>query len=142
MGRSPFPITNFRQVLTVFSNVLRVLDKFVLKLLLEIDALVAGLWQAIDGVHDEVEAVQIIEHRHIERRGDRTFFFVAADVQVLMVGATVGESVDQPGISVEREDDRFVFGEELVEIRVAQSVRMFALRLQFHQVDDVDDADF
>ncbi len=32
-------------------------------------------------------------------------------------------------------------GEELVEIRVAQAVRMLALRLQLHQIDDVDDAD-
>ena len=33
-------------------------------------------------------------------------------------------------------------GEELVEIRVAQPVRVLGLRLQLHQVDDVDHSDF
>ena len=42
---------------------------------------------------------------------------------------------------MEGEDDRLVLGEECVEIRVAQSVRMLGLRLQLHQVDDVDHAD-
>src|ERR1035438_8402647 len=59
VGRAPLPIAYFWQVLTEFSDVLLVLDEFVLKLLLEIDSLVAGLRQAIDRVHHEVEAVQI-----------------------------------------------------------------------------------
>ena len=43
---------------------------------------------------------------------------------------------------MEGEDDRLVLGEELVEIDVAQAVRVLGLRLQLHQVDDVDHADF
>jgi hypothetical protein len=35
-----------------------------------------------------------------------------------VVGASVGQAVDQPGISVEIEDDRFVFGEQTVEVLV------------------------
>ena len=59
-----------------------------------------------------------------------------------MVRAAVGQAVDQPGVAVEREDDRLVLCEEGVEILVAQAVRVFARRLEFHQVHDVDDADF
>src|ERR1039458_6052005 len=142
VGCAPLPIANFGQVLAELFDVLLVLDELVLKLLLEIDAPVARLWQAINGGHDEVEAIQIIQHRHVEGRGDGPFFLVTADVQVLVVGAAVGQSVDQPRVGMERKDDRLVFGEKLVEIRVAQPVRVLGLRLQFHEVDDVDHANF
>jgi hypothetical protein len=43
---------------------------------------------------------------------------------------------------MEGEDDRLVLGEELVEIHVGQPVRVFGVRLQLHDVDDVDHPDF
>ena len=39
----PFPVADFRQVLTVFIYVLLVLDQLIRKLLLEVDAPVTGL---------------------------------------------------------------------------------------------------
>jgi hypothetical protein len=42
----------------VFINVLLVLDQLVLELLLQVNAFVAGLRQAVNGVHHEVKAVQ------------------------------------------------------------------------------------
>src|ERR1039458_9098085 len=67
---TPLPVPDLRQVLTVFINVLLMLDELVLELLLQVDALVAGLWQAIDGVHHEVKAGQVVQHRPVEGRGD------------------------------------------------------------------------
>src|SRR5665647_2277637 len=138
----PFPIPNLRHVLAVSVDVLPVLNQLFLELLLQVDTLVAGLRQAVDGVHHEVEAVQIVQHRHVEGRGDGALFLVAADVDVVVVGAAVGQPVDQPRVGMEREDHRLVLGEDFVEIRVAQAVRVFARRLQPHQVDDVDHPDF
>ena len=43
---------------------------------------------------------------------------------------------------MEAEDDVLVFGEKRIVIRFAQSVRMLALRLQLHQIDDIDHPDF
>jgi hypothetical protein len=43
-----------------------VLDQLVLELLLQVNALVAGLRQAVDGVHHEMEAVQIARHSCIK----------------------------------------------------------------------------
>jgi len=48
-----------------------VLDQFIAQLLLQINAPAAGLRQTIDGVHHQMEAVQIVQHRHVERGGDR-----------------------------------------------------------------------
>jgi len=41
-------------------------------------------------------------------------------------------------VGVEGEDDGLVLGEELIEIDVAQPIRMFGVRLQLHEIDDVD----
>ena len=97
-------------------DVLLVLDQLVLELLLQIDALVAGLRQTVDGIHHEMEAVQFVQHRHVERRGDGAFFLVAAHVDVVVIGASVGQPVDQPRVGMKGEDDRLVPGEELVEV--------------------------
>ena len=74
---------------------------------------------AVDGVHYEMEAVQFVQHGHVEGRGDGSFFFVAADVNVIVIGPAVGQPMDQPGIGMEGEDNGLVPGEKLVEIRVA-----------------------
>ncbi len=141
-GRVPLPIPDFRHILAVLVDVLLVLDKLVLELLLQVDALVAGLRQTVDGVHHEMEAVQIVQHRHVEGRGNGALFLVAADVDVVVVGAAVGQPVDQPRVGMEGEDDRFIPGEEFVEIRVGEPVGVLGLRLQLHEVDDIDHPDF
>ena len=89
-----------------------------------------------------MKPIQFVQHRHVKRRRDRAFFLVAANVNVVMIRAAVGQPVNQPRVGMERKDHRFVFGKLRVEIRVAQSVRMFGLWLQSHQIDNIDDADF
>ena len=81
------------------------------ELLLQVDALVAGLRQAVDGVHHEVEAVQIVQHRHVECRRDGALFLIAPNMHVVMISTAVGQLVNQRGVSVKREDDRLVFSE-------------------------------
>ena len=93
-----------------------VVNQLVFELLLQVDALVSGLREAVDGVHHEMEAVQFVHHRHVEGRGDGAFFLVAADVDVVVVGAAVCQPMDQPWVSMEGEDDRLILGEDLVEI--------------------------
>src|SRR6516164_7967396 len=44
----------------------------------------------------------------VEWRVDVALFFIAAHVQVLMVGPPVSESVDKPGITMEVENNGFV----------------------------------
>jgi len=117
----PLPIADFGQVLAVLAYVLLVLEQLLSELLLHVEALLAGLRQAIDGVDDEMEAVQIVQHRHVERGRDRALFLVAADVDVVVIGAAVGQPVDEPRVGMEGEDDRLVLGEDLVEVFVAEA---------------------
>jgi len=108
--------------------------------LLEIRPTGPQVRQAIDGVADKVEAIEVVQHGHVERCRDRAFFLVSPHVQVVMIRPAVGEPVNQPRISVIRKDDRLVAREQEVEIRVAQPVRMLARRLEPHEIHDVHDS--
>ena len=78
-----------------------------------------SLGHAVDDVDGQVEAVDLVVDRQLQRRVDVALLLVAADVQVVVVRAAVGQPVDQPGIAVEVEDDRLVVGEQRVEVAVA-----------------------
>ena len=70
-------------------------------LLFEIGRSSAELRQAIERVTGgEVEAIEIVQHGHVERGGDRAFFLVAAHVQIPVVRAPIGQPVNQPRIAV------------------------------------------
>ena len=99
---------------------------------------VAELRHAVDHVTDEMEAVEVVAHDHIERRGRRLLLLVAANMDVAVVGAPV----DQPGIAVMGKDDRLVGREQRIEIVVGNTVRMLLVWLQCHQIDDIDNQDF
>src|SRR5690606_9184601 len=95
---------------------------------------------AVDDIHDQVIAVEVVEHDHVEGRGGGALLLVAAHVQIVVIGAPVGEAVDQPGVAVEGEDHRAVGGEQGVELAVGQPVRVLAVGGQAHHVDPVDHA--
>ncbi len=138
----PPPLGDFRHVVAVLVDVVLVFDKLLAERLLEVRRPSAQLRQPVDHVHDQVAAVQVVQNHHVERSRGRAFFLVAAHVQVLVVRAAVGQAMDQPGVAVEREDDRLVLREETVEVLVAQAVRVFARWLELHQIHNVDHADF
>ncbi len=96
----------------------------------------------MDDRFDQVKAVELVEHGHVERRRRRAFFLVAAHVNVVVIAASIRQAVDQPGITVEGEDDRLVRREDRIELAVGQAVRVEVGGLQRHEVDDVDDANF
>ena len=52
----------------------------------------------------------------------------------MVIGAPVGQPVDQPGIRMEGEDNRLVRGEQRVESGILQTVRVLGFGLQSHQV--------
>ena len=90
-------------VLAVGVDVEGVLDEFVGHHLFEVVAGGAESGEAVDDVADEVVAVELVLHPHVEGGGDGSFFVVAADVQVA-VGAAIGQPMHQPRITVKVEN--------------------------------------
>jgi len=100
--------------------------------LLEVDTLVTRLRQTVDAVHNEMEAVQIVQYRHVEGCGYGTLFLVPSDVDVFVVCAPVGKPVDQPWVGMNAK----ITGLSLVNI-LSKSVSPSPcgcsdLRLQLH----------
>src|SRR5882724_11371452 len=122
---TPLPVAHLRQILAMFGNVLLVLDALVTHSLLGIGHAGAELRHAIDDILYKMEAVEIIQDHHVKGGGGGPFFLVAAHMQVGMVGATVSQAVDKPGIPMESKDDRLIRREQHVEGSVTQAVRMF-----------------
>jgi len=42
-----------------------------------------------------MKTIQIVQHRHVEGRGDGALFLVTADVEVVVVGAAIDQPVDR-----------------------------------------------
>ena len=55
---------------------------------------VPQLRYAIDDVRNQMKAIETIADHHIERRRRRSFFYVATDMKVVVVGSTIGQSMD------------------------------------------------
>jgi hypothetical protein len=80
---------------------------------------------AIDDVNSEIKAVNLIADREFQRSVDIPFLFVAANMQIGVIGSAVGKFVNEPGISVEIKDYRLVSGEERVKVTIGETMRMF-----------------
>ena len=93
----PTPVADFGHVVAVFRDVPFVLGSFVGHQLADGFGLVCQAGDAVNHVHHEFEAVQVVEHDHVEGRGRRPFFLVATHVQVAVVRAPVGQAVVSQG---------------------------------------------
>src|SRR5262249_25461694 len=102
---TPAPPGDLGHVVAVLADVLLVLDRLVADRLLRVRRSRPQLWQPVDHVGDQVEAIEVVPDRHVERRGGRSLLLVSADVQVVVVRTVVREPVDEPGVAVEGEDD-------------------------------------
>ena len=86
----PLPTCYFGKILAVLVDVLGVLDKLVAHLLVEVSATVSKLRKILDSILNKVETVYVVLYAYIERCGDGTFFFVAANVHETVVVTTIG----------------------------------------------------
>src|SRR5260370_36257217 len=83
----PAPVPNFRHVLAVLVDVVPVLDQLVAKALLGVRGPAPESRHAFDDVHRQMEAIEPVEHGHVERGGRGSFFNEPADMNVIMVPA-------------------------------------------------------
>ena len=97
---------------------------------------------AVYSVDSQSEAVYLVLDRQFERGIDIASLLITAHVHVLVIIPVVAEPMDQPGITVEIEDDWLVSGKETVKIAIIQTMWMFPVGLHLEQVDDIDESNF
>jgi hypothetical protein len=116
-------------------DVLLVLDEFVADGLLGVRGIGTELRHAINHVGDEMKAVQIIHHHHVERSRGGAFLFVAAHVEVLVVGAAIREPMNHLGVFVVLSGDKPVQTVALEGASIALEVDETALDVGVDQLD-------
>src|SRR2546430_13578376 len=100
-------------------------DKFVAQQLFEMGV---HRLQSRNSVHDiacEMESVELVQYRHVERSGGGSFLAIAVHVKVCVICAFVGEAMDQRGITMKRKNHWFVRRENGIEFPIGKSVGMF-----------------
>ena len=137
----PPPAGDLGHIVAVPGDELLVVDELVADRLLGVGGPRPELRHAVDHVAHQVEAIEIVQHAHVERRRGGALFLVAAHMDVVVARAPVGQPVNEPRVAMEGEDDRLVGREQRVEIVIRETVRVLARGLQLHQIDDIDDAD-
>src|SRR5438552_16828184 len=58
---------------------------------------------AVDHIDDEVVAIEVVEHDHVEGRGRRAFLLVSADGDGGVIGAPVRGWMSERGVAVVRD---------------------------------------
>ncbi len=102
-GNIPLPVFHFRHIVAVLSNIFFVIEQFIAEVLLHVRGAGAQLRNAIDYIAHQVKSIEIIQHDHVERSCRRAFFFVSADVDVVVIVSAIGKSMNQPRIPVDRQ---------------------------------------
>lgn len=77
----------------------------------------------VDGLHGETESIGLVLDGEFERGVDVSLFPVSTDVDVAGPVSPVGESVNEPGVRVEVDNDGLVSGEDAVKLLVRQACR-------------------
>ena len=114
----PFPAANLSAVDSVLVSVTAACNLAIPEFLFGVRADSLQFRDAVNRVHGETESVRLVIDCQLHRCVDVALLLVTPYVKVPMVRAAVGETVNQPGITMEVEDDRLVDGKERIEIRV------------------------
>src|SRR5271166_1027125 len=101
------PSCNLGAVDTVLVCVCPACDLMVTEFLFRVTANLLQLGYAIDRVNCQAKAINFVVHRQLHWCVDVTFLLVAANMDPFVI-ASVSQAVNQPWVSVEIEDDRFV----------------------------------
>ena len=94
----------------------------------------------VDDIDRKTEAIHLVEDRQSKGCIDVAFLLVAANVEIHMVGSAIGELVDEGRITVEIEDNRFVRGEQRIEVSIRHAMRVLGVRYQAKQIDHIHKA--
>src|SRR5579863_2625088 len=118
----PCPFIEFWHIHAMFVSVVLALDLHIAQHFFGMSARHFQPGHSVDNVDGQAKTIDLVLNSQIERRVDVPFFFVTTYMQVLVVGTSVGQAMDQPGITVEVENDRLVLSEQTVEVPVRESV--------------------
>jgi len=141
LGVRPCPLPDEFRIDTVVECLLLGRDLHVVELLADTGALVLQHGQAVNGIHGETVTIGLVADSQLKRGIDVTLLLVSSDVDVELTRALVGESVDEPWVGMEIEDDGLVVGEDVGPLLIGHSMGMVSLVDELEEIDNVDESD-
>ena len=96
----PFPIPDFRHIVSVYGNVLFMFEQFIPHGLLDVGTNAFQFWYPVNHIHNKVKTVEIIHYDHIKRGGCGSFFFIATHMKIGVICSPVCQAMNQPRIPV------------------------------------------
>lgn len=118
----PLPCPDILWVNTILVGPIPRLNLGFIQLLPRHRTLVLEVRQTIDSVHRETVSVSLVTDSELERSVNVTLLLVTSNVDVMGTWAFVSESVDEPGVRVEIEDDGSVLREVRDPLTVSKTV--------------------
>src|SRR5262249_20066741 len=100
--------------------------------LLEVSTDALQPWHTVHDIAGQMEAVELVEHGHIERSRGCAFFFVTAYMEIVVIGTAIGQAMNQPRITVIRKNDRLILRENRIKVAICQAMRMLGRGLNGH----------
>ena len=77
------------------------------------------LWHTIYYIDRQTKTINLVIDRQFQRCVDITLLLVTAHMQIFVIGSAIGETVNQPRITVEVENDWLISGEQRIKIAIA-----------------------
>src|SRR5215472_13773283 len=114
----PFPVDDVRSINSMSERIFLSRDLLVPEVLQCRASYALQLRNMLDCIHGQGEPIDAIFNCQLQWSIDVPLFSIAVNMEVLMIGAAVGQSMNEPGISVEAEDDGFINREEQIKISV------------------------
>ena len=124
LGLRPLPVLDFRFVQAFRVGVVDALDDLAFEPFLQVRTRTLETRHAVNHVGGEREAIDLIANSQFQWRIDVALLFVAADVDIRMVGSAIGELVDEPRVAVKIKYHRLVGSEKGVKIAIGKAVGM------------------
>ena len=101
----PLPRLNVGVIDAMLVSIIPALNLEIAEFLFCVSSDSLQLWNAVNRINGQAEAIDLVLDGQIERRVDVSFFLVAANVHVVMVRTPISQAMDQPRVAVEGEDD-------------------------------------
>lgn len=120
----PTPIPNMLGVKTIIKRHRFSSELFIDQLLSHTRGSVSKRLDEVNRVDSKTVSISLIAHSKFEWSIDISLLPVSPYMQVMLTGSLVGEPVDEPGIRVEVEDDRFVICEDGLPFLVRHAMGM------------------
>src|SRR5579863_3194487 len=136
----PLPVSNFFFVDAFGMSVVDVRDDLTLQPFLDVGSDGTQTWDTIDDINCQIETVDLIENRKLERSVDAALLLVPAYMNVVVILAPVTKLMNERSVGVEVEDHGFVSGKQRIEVPVGEAMGVFGLRHETEQIHNIDES--